>query len=338
MTGIPVETASVPAVVPIKPPSLAPSGELTSKPVPTNPIKPKSVVFGVRKPRAYFAAISKPPPTFTTAPMRPEKRAEAFAVVGKQRTPADDRRICRARLVGGDVIAEGGADAQSIRNSCKHILGKEPVGKIARAIGNARTRIDYRPGDGIRGKCRRRDLVAINVCAQQNCVAFAELLVDEEVETKNSGALALISYRGERITVPALIDSFLALTVVGKSERCIIEEAKILLEQTRVKLVRNQVSQVRDQVAVAAQQLIVTPAAILLIAIIAQQKLSGIVEVEAGAKQSAILCESRCQASASPKISDGIPKKRVLRRRDVSRPPPGRSRLMRRAFMFIRKP
>ncbi len=48
---------------------------------------PRSVVFGARKPRVYFAAISKPPPTVTTPPNRPENALKRALSSGNSGSP-----------------------------------------------------------------------------------------------------------------------------------------------------------------------------------------------------------------------------------------------------------
>ena len=92
---MPLDTASAPAVVPIKPPRLAAVAASTSKPVPTSPMMPKSVVFGARKPRVYFAAMSKPPPTVTHRADATRKGVKAGAVVREQRASVRAERGVR---------------------------------------------------------------------------------------------------------------------------------------------------------------------------------------------------------------------------------------------------
>ncbi len=103
---------------------------------------------------------------------------------------------------------------QPIGNRIENILRKKAVGQIGRTIGDARPRIDYDVRDRVSGKGRRLNLVVVNIGAQQQRVAIADLLIDIEVETKNVRALALIRDRSGGIAVAALIDPLLALAVI----------------------------------------------------------------------------------------------------------------------------
>ena len=60
----------------------------------------------------------------------------------------------------------------------------------------------------------RGDLVAVDVAAQEKRVSVTELFVEVEIESENVGALSLVCYGGERISLTALVDSLFALAVV----------------------------------------------------------------------------------------------------------------------------
>ena len=163
---------------------------------------------------------------------------------------------------------------------------------------------------GIERKCRRVDLVAVNIGAEQKSVAVAELFVEIEIESENVGPLALVCDRADGISLPALIDALFALSVVRKRKRAVVEDPKVLPEQPRVESVGHQVTQVGDVVAVAAQQLIVALAVVLLIARVAEEQLRVVVEVEVGAEQPPY-CVNPVSGSRVPKMSEGRPRKRV---------------------------
>ncbi len=82
-----MEIASPPAVVPMNPPSEAAVAASTSKPVPPDPIIPKSVVFGARNPWAYLPAIVKASVTVMTPPILAEKAPKRALSFGKSGTP-----------------------------------------------------------------------------------------------------------------------------------------------------------------------------------------------------------------------------------------------------------
>ena len=93
------ETASASAVVPMKPPWLIAVAVSISNPLPTKPRMPRSVVFGARNPRVYLPAISNPPYTLTTAPMRPEKAPKRLLSSGNSGSPFGPGSALLAREV-----------------------------------------------------------------------------------------------------------------------------------------------------------------------------------------------------------------------------------------------
>ena len=136
------------------------------------------------------------------------------------------------------------------------------------------------------------NLVAIDVGAKQQSVVVAHLFIEMEIETGYVRALALIRDRTDWITLPALIDSLLALTVVRNCERPVVEDPEVLPEQTRIERVGHQVAQVGDIVAIAAQQLVVAFAVVLLASRVAEKELCLVVEIEVAAQEAAVLRES----------------------------------------------
>ena len=126
---MPVETASPPAVVPMKPPRLRLLPASTSKPVPTKPDDAEiGCVWRAKTARVLRRRYQSRRDTFTTAPMRPEKALKRCAVIREQRQSVwSKRRIARARFVRSDAVTQSAVDPQAIGNRGEVVLREETV-------------------------------------------------------------------------------------------------------------------------------------------------------------------------------------------------------------------